>query len=640
MGPKQCKAMHKATAHITEYLTGLIEADKQSYSLRELGQAGFPAFVIEQIRFNAEEQIRSELVFPRLKWDVAASSQTMRSWEMFVQNAVQSMQIPGIELRNIIEKATAELLKLLLQPRKALVDFIFGNHKTLGLAEIANRSAGLPVYKNYGRAVPLYMQKRNLNELTYERCKQLLITLDTRITANYKASDWLKVLAPLFELFNGKVPAELLVIFFEDKGLRPAANIFRKISISVSKNIFTELYSREDLMEEPAGAPGAAEEEEKAEAVPKPDGETGKSEVKAKSLAEQLSQKEEPGRKSRADRTEKEDKTESREREEDQPEESPAKISEAEEKPTYGSLNELFSSDSAEKSEENKEEELQEFRENLISILNKAKTSFDNVAGVNEPPEKTGPVPLPASNPQEPPAESETKEQEPAAQQTDEEQVPPVKLVAEESEEPEIPQDEDKKPMWARFLNEEHMAVIKSGQVRPDPAGNGVNTPGVPAESTEEENREIFVLDDELIIEDTPPPPAAGSNEREEPEEKAAQAREPATEPKPEPEPEPEKDEEPAADEAESSDTAGNDDLRLKVILRDITLQVVDELFEGSVWEYGEALEHLEQLSDWDEASKYIQQEIFNRTSADMFSQTAIEFIDRLQNYFSKTKWR
>ncbi len=63
---------------------------------------------------------------------------------------------------------------------------------------------------------------------------------------------------------------------------------------------------------------------------------------------------------------------------------------------------------------------------------------------------------------------------------------------------------------------------------------------------------------------------------------------------------------------------------------------LVDELFLGAEYAYDEAMEELSQIKTWKEASGYVQRNIFKRNDIDMTSEIAVEFTNKLQNYFKK----
>ncbi|GAA5522902.1 hypothetical protein Asal01_02870 [Fodinibius salicampi] len=74
----------------------------------------------------------------------------------------------------------------------------------------------------------------------------------------------------------------------------------------------------------------------------------------------------------------------------------------------------------------------------------------------------------------------------------------------------------------------------------------------------------------------------------------------------------------------------------LSKYLSDERDRFVEEIFGGSDQAYDKAIEKIASYENWRSASKYIQKEVFKRNMVNLYSKTAVNFTDRLQNYFLK----
>ncbi len=74
----------------------------------------------------------------------------------------------------------------------------------------------------------------------------------------------------------------------------------------------------------------------------------------------------------------------------------------------------------------------------------------------------------------------------------------------------------------------------------------------------------------------------------------------------------------------------------LSKYLSDERDRFVEEIFGGSEQVYDKAIEKIAGYENWRSASKYIQKEVFKRNMVNLYSKTAVNFTDRLQNYFLK----
>jgi hypothetical protein len=95
--------------------------------------------------------------------------------------------------------------------------------KALRMPEVLWRMNFFGPYGYLREAVHAFAKKRDLDALTPDRFEQFLNRIDERITANYSADRWLRLLDPLFQtarraLGREQVPVSLLEAFFAEKG--------------------------------------------------------------------------------------------------------------------------------------------------------------------------------------------------------------------------------------------------------------------------------------------------------------------------------------------------------------------------------------------------------------------------------------
>ena len=62
------------------------------------------------------------------------------------------------------------------------------------------------------------------------------------------------------------------------------------------------------------------------------------------------------------------------------------------------------------------------------------------------------------------------------------------------------------------------------------------------------------------------------------------------------------------------------------------------EIFKGKKKKYTESLKTIQDLDSWDEASDFLEKNVFSENEVDMFSETAVDFTDKLQSYFTEFK--
>jgi hypothetical protein len=565
--------MHKIIDQITDNLAGLVTSDKPFYSPKELLQAKIPSFVVERIRMALEDKVHEELGKLSTDWFDFSSRLVTDAWIDFEQAALGSSHIPRDELYQILSNVVSDIVHVFIEPRKNMASYIFRDDEELSLQEMEHRCSRLTVYKHFGTAIPLYMKKRELDNLDKERCSLLIQKIDAKLVAAYKPEDWAQKLEQLFVLFGGEVDPKLLAIFFEDKGLPAMAKKFSSKRKLITKSDFIYIISaKESDSQKKAG--NKAEEQSLVESF---FGEYSEDPVQSPLFDDSLAEQFLEGGLSDEEMTD---------LLYDIASDGVVEVDHEH----VASLNELFQSDNdhvedsisetseeiAAKIKDQKEddpEEIKEFRENLISILDQAKHSFEDITGEEE-----------SSKPTD-------QEQPTLSIQLDEEELVDENEIIEEGkddskqpDESENEQDDDQ-PIWTQFISSDQMDVVMGGKRSEERMAN-------PELSSEDEDTDIEVSDDydDEIFEES----SSVSKENE-------------------------------------SIVA-----ELKDILNDRKPEFLEVIFKSTEREFESALVKLSEFTSWQEASNYIKNEIFTKNDVDLFSGATVDFTDRMHRYFNE----
>ena len=498
--------MQKIIDQITDHLVGLVTADKPAYNPKELLKAGIPSFIVERVRMSLEDKIREELGSHTSEWYEADNRLVEDAWSDFLRTAISTSHIPKEELYRVLNSVVKDIIYVFIEPRKNMAEYVFRDDEELSYDELELRCSRLTIYKHFGTAIPLYMKKRKLDTLSKERCKQLIHKLDAKLVASYSAQDWAQKLEQLFVLFNGKVDPKLLSTFFEDKGLYNLAQKFSRRRKLITKTDFIYIISNESLTD--------FREDEPDEGVEAKEGKIAEDEAKKISEEDDSEQtliesffgeyEYKPG-----EEEEEEDSLAGKYLEggltDDEMTELLSDIAsdgvvEVDDYDHVASLNELFSISKREEEEEegksetseeiaasiksqNNEddgEEIKAFRDNLISILDQAKNSYENMSAEEK-------------------QELEDAETKPEKKEEKPEATPEKEEVPEGED---LPEDEDS-PMWAQFLSPDQMEVIM-GSKREGESQKGEEDSEKEREADDEEAIEVedSVYSDEPLIDE------------------------------------------------------------------------------------------------------------------------------------------
>ncbi len=558
--------MQKVIDQITDKFIGQIGTERPFYSPQQLLKAEIPVYIVERIRLLLEDKVLSDLKKTDSVWVDTENKLFVSAQNDFENAAISCSVIPHQKLYDILHATVSDIVSVLVEPRKNIAPYIFREETVLSFQEVSKRCARLMVYKHFGTAIPLYMKKRELDELTIERCQSLVSNLDARIVSDYTAENWSQKLEMLFSLCGGKLAPELLQRFFRDKSFDNTADIFSSIDVAVTQSTFIEMLSTENFKMELI-----KEQESETKSVSEP--------VKPAEVAEEAKEE------ILEDAEEEEENLASLFQSEAVEPDINEILGDIEQEETLvfdsvddsESLNNIFLSEdeNAEEEEEeeekehsepvsNQKEDKQAFKSNLTSILDQAKDSYEGVVQGDEE------------------FESELIEEDDLIQdafQPDEETKDPILKEHISSEVEDSSEDEKEKPMWAQFLSEDQMEVMMASR-------------------EEEEETESEPTYNTLLVED--------------------------------------EDDEIFIEEAAVEDSSAS--MELNEYLMDSEDRWVSDVFSGKQKAYDRGINELGQFDNWNEASVFLQQEIFSKQKVDMFSEEASEFIDTLQSYFKEYK--
>lgn len=190
-------------------------------------------------------------------------------------NAVEThTQVPADEWEDTLHQATRHTTAHLVRPVHVLTDFVYAEQqKALRLPEIMWRMNFFGPYAYLREAIHAFAKKRNLDTLTPDRFERFLYRIDERITADYDADRWLRLLDPLFATARRatgreRVSTTLLRAFFGEKGQRAIEQRLQTYAEADHTDVAPRTLHR--LIEEALAAPPPPEPSSTNEHPPSP----------------------------------------------------------------------------------------------------------------------------------------------------------------------------------------------------------------------------------------------------------------------------------------------------------------------------------------------------------------------------------
>ncbi len=257
----------------------------RAYTPEDIDEAPMPQpvrhFLEHAVRHRAEVESRQVLKL-RSEWFAMDHPDVREAQRALASALAAHPRAPADDWPALLRHAVQLVVGYLASPVQTLVEFTFESHEEpLPVQTVYQRMAYFAPYGYLREVVRAYAGQRDVQEFERERFQKLLEHSDRQFTRDYKAGDWLRLLAPLYELSRRTpvyreigAPVDLLIGFFGEKGLEGAVRRLQNAReeqrlVAVSESQLPELLAAP----EPITGVQPAPEAEKPAAKPQPAGE-------------------------------------------------------------------------------------------------------------------------------------------------------------------------------------------------------------------------------------------------------------------------------------------------------------------------------------------------------------------------------
>ena len=566
--------MQRNIQQITQRFVDRLPENEQFYRPDQLHSWGFPTFIVRRIRIELEKNLKESMLIPKTDWANTQSDKVQNAWQQFVDAIRAEARLPASYAKTVIETAVADVMEILVQPRKNVPSVIFRDDDQLSFDEVTQRVQSVVVYPHFAKLVPRYMQKKELQTLSRERCAKIVAAADEKLTKKYSPLNWAQMLEPLFKMVGGEIDTNLLRLFFEDKKMPRIARKFDLMNDALTRAELIEALSSPDMLDidDQDEQSSLTFEDQKTGRAPAKDHKPDKDSSESWGIrSEETASGQSKSLKKHADE---EDNTDV-----DTDYTSPVSSDEGSAEDDEDTLHSNF----ADTSKDVDEDEEPADNENSLNAAFREQEEDEKEASEGQPQSKFEAE----QNPEEPSEESKAQFEQEAttanhsteSDQAEEDVEEPAdqELVESEldNEAEEVPSEngsedsEKERPIWMRYMSEEEIEEYKKEQER--------------KEETDAEEQEF--IEDPII-------------------------------------------------DLTNEDATDEEIDNLYDQLEADRNRFVEEIFGGSERAFDQAIEKIAAYNNWREVSEYIKEDIFKRNLVDMYSEAAVDFTDQLQNYF------
>ncbi len=245
----------KIVREITQSLLSKLPQDRTYFRPSELEDLGFPGFLVERISLELARNLADSVVPPNTDWANMDTRSVADAWESFLNAIHAETRLPYAYAESVIEASVADIIDMLVEPRKNIPEIVFGSESVLDLENLTEQTQWVVVYQHFGKALVRFVERKKLESLDKEKATVLLEKVDEKLTAHYTPLNWAVLLDPWFILMGNDIESDLLRRFFTDKKMPVIAKRFDREDGSVDRTRFIEILSKPDFSSEDDLAP-------------------------------------------------------------------------------------------------------------------------------------------------------------------------------------------------------------------------------------------------------------------------------------------------------------------------------------------------------------------------------------------------
>jgi hypothetical protein len=221
------------------------------FSPADFKAARFPDFLIRRIAVELENNLAESIVPPKTDWADMQVESVIAAWEHFLFAIHEATRMPAVHARTVIETSIEDILVLLVEPRRQIVEYLFGRDSILTIDELAERVGWLVVYRFLGDALLKWARKKGLTVIERPVAERVVRSIDEKIVCVYTPLTWTQSLDELFLLVGERVDPEIISTYFIDRGRPRIAALLAQRNAAISRTELVELLSLPDFDDEP-----------------------------------------------------------------------------------------------------------------------------------------------------------------------------------------------------------------------------------------------------------------------------------------------------------------------------------------------------------------------------------------------------
>lgn len=234
---------------LADSFSKLLPHDNEKLKLSDIDSSGIPFLVRKRITQIVREKFSQSVRSPESEWADLHSSRANAIWNSYLQQMTDLLEIPSDKINDVLHDAVEFSLKLAVQPRKTIVKTLFENKNTVSKDDVDLLMDRFVVNHHLAFALSRYMEKKEKDTLGIDEARQVLKKVDQKLMESYNSLDWMDAVKPIFNVAGPHVPSGYIRVFFEEKEMPRVARKYDLMDTEISETDFVEVMSSADLLD-------------------------------------------------------------------------------------------------------------------------------------------------------------------------------------------------------------------------------------------------------------------------------------------------------------------------------------------------------------------------------------------------------
>ena len=234
---------------LADSFSELLPNDKEKLKLSDIESSGIPFLVRKRITQIVRKNFSHSVRPTESEWADLQTTKANDIWNSYLKQMSDLLEIRRDKVNDVLHEALEFSLKLSVQPRKTIIKTLFEDKAAISKDDVDMMMDQFVANNHLVFALGRYMEKKQKDTLAIDEASQVLKKVDEKLTETYNSLDWMEAVKPIFNVAGPLVSSDYIRVFFEEKEMPRVARKYDMMEAEISETDFVEVMSSADLLD-------------------------------------------------------------------------------------------------------------------------------------------------------------------------------------------------------------------------------------------------------------------------------------------------------------------------------------------------------------------------------------------------------